>query len=325
MESECEWVVLSYKTDSKALQDKFTKIKNFQNNNYLIIFPFLFKTADSRCSFPLPNVKAFQVIPCQWILYLTWSHNISIKAVNNIPKWQRWESEIWKYRKITTATVRYGLKERIKVSTGKASVAGVSATSFGLCVTVWGIYPSSLVKLPDLKERIRHSLKWELGRAGEDQAEGSGGSCAWDRQRQRQRCLWLWLGKARALLCFTWGFCLNWCAWINKQFPEERTWMRLICLWDFNSPKMENRNLSSALAPIRPMKPRESCCIRRNQVTTTFQNQPKESLKTARYLKSTIPSDLKKIWNASEKNTKAFHLTTSDLSFPSTGHNWPVS
>lgn len=46
MESQCEWFVLRYKIEGKALQDKFTKITNFQNNNYFIIFPFLFKKAD---------------------------------------------------------------------------------------------------------------------------------------------------------------------------------------------------------------------------------------------------------------------------------------
>lgn len=81
-ESEYEWFVLSYKTGGKALQDKFTKLKNLIFKIIIIWSSsrFCLRQQISRCSFPLPNVKAFQVIRSVDILpyrisYLFHKHN----------------------------------------------------------------------------------------------------------------------------------------------------------------------------------------------------------------------------------------------------------
>lgn len=140
--------------------------------------------------------------------------------------------------------------------------------------------------------RIRHFLKQELSWAGKDQAEGSGGSCAWGRGKEKGVCGFGW---AKQELCFV---SLEDFAWIGllelinsslKRVPEGGDWFvyRISVL-------LGGRNLSSTLAAVRPMKPRASFCITGNQVTTTLQKQPKGSFQTARYLQSTISTDLKK-------------------------------
>lgn len=144
----------------------------------------------------------------------------------------------WEVEKNHTATIRYSLKERIRASSGQAS-----ATSCGLSV----VHLSSL-QTPSETEA-------ELGKTKQRQQ--------WvlclRQTRAKEKVL-----VARALLCFTQGFYLTWCAWINKQFlkrgPE----------WDWFvhgiSVLLSERNLSSTWAPVGPIKARESCHVSRNDI-----------------------------------------------------------
>lgn len=191
-------------------------------------------------SFPLTNRKAFQ-FPCQRTFYLTRSCTFSINTLKNISKWQRWEPEIWKQRK--SLQLRKIESKRKDQSFHRQSQHGGCE-----CNKLWLVCPrlTCTSKQPcqvtgtqrknQTPAEMGAELHWGRANRGEWWFLCL---CLWDRQRQRKRCFWVWLGKTRALLCFTRGFCLNWCAWINKEFPEERTWTRLICLWDFNSLKWE--------------------------------------------------------------------------------------
>lgn len=146
--------------------------------------------------------------------------------------------------------IRWNLKARIKFSTGKGSMVGVCATSCGWHVHVWRVCPSSLGKSLELKERIRHWLKWELSCTGQKQTEGSGGSCAWDRQRQRKTKVLLALAGQYKSFCFV--------------LPEDFAWIRNQIITTFQNPakwKSPNCKLSEVNNFFRVIRKNNLKCI----------------------------------------------------------------